>query len=433
MKIKSILVLCFAFLGLYTTLGQQRPLRLEQAIELALSNSEKSKIADTKVSTATYELKSTKSNRYPDLELSGQYLKLTKADADIKLDTGNEETSSNSPEIGHIMIGQATASVPLFNGFKINNLIKASKNKFQAALSNAKNEKQKIALQTVYDYVNLYKADISVELIEENLESAKQRVTDFTAMEQNGLLARNDLLKAQLQQSNIELNLEEAKKNQKISNYKLVTLLHLPLGTHVKIQDDDFSNTGILRVSDSVARGDLEALYFDKAAAENQIKVAQSSYYPHLALTGGYAALDIDNVMTVTNAMNFGLGMSYNLADIFKVGNKVKAAKSRVKELEYTLALVEDQIDIQIEDATQNYELSIKKYEVYQKAQDQATENYRIVKDKYDNGLVDTNDLLEADLDQLQAKINLAFSKADISLRYYELLGAKGLINTAIK
>src|SRR5690606_41492866 len=134
----------------------------------------------------------------------------------------------------------------------------------------------------------------------------------------------------------------------------------------------------------------------------------------HLALTGGYAALDIDNVMTVTNAMNFGLGMSYNLADIFKVGNKVKAAKSRVKELEYTLALVEDQIDIQIEDATQNYELSIKKYEVYQKAQDQATDNYRIVKDKYDNGLVDTNDLLEADPAQPQAKINLALPKASM-------------------
>ncbi len=33
-------------------------------------------------------------------------------------------------------------------------------------------------------------------------------------------------------------------------------------------------------------------------------------------------------------------------------------------------------------------------------------ENYRIVKNKYDNGLSDTNDLLEADLEQLQSKID---------------------------
>lgn len=431
MKIKSTLVTLITILGTYTMMGQQRPLRLEQAIELALSNSEKSMIADTKISTAGYELKSTKSNRYPDLELSGQYLKLAKAKTDLKIDMGDEESSSSSPDIGHVMIGQATTSVPLFSGFKINNLIKASKNKYQAALYNAKNEKQQIALQTVYDYVNLYKADISVGLIQENLERAKQRVSDFSAMEKNGLLARNDLLKAQLQQSNIELNLEQAKKNQKISNYKLVTLLHLPEGTHIEIQNSDFNNPGILTLSDSIQRGDLKALYYEKEAAKNQIKVAQSNYYPSIALQGGYTALEVDDVLTVTDAMNVGLGVSYNLADIFKTGNKVKAAKSKVKELEYTMALVEDQIDIQIEDAMQNYKLSIRTYEVYQKAQDQAVENYRIVKDKYDNGLVDTNDLLEADLDQLQVKINLAYSKADISQRYYELLNAKGLINTA--
>jgi len=434
MKIKSILVILFAALAIYPMLGQQRPLGIEQAIEMALNNSEKSKITDTRVSTAGYELKSTKSHRYPDLDLSGQYLHLTKANADIKLDRGDTEQqpAASSPDIGYLMIGQAKASVPIFNGFKTTNLIKASKNKFQAAVFNAKDEKQQIALTTVQEYVDLYKADISVELIEDNLVRAKQRVSDFSAMEQNGLLARNDLLKAQLQQSNIELNLEQAKKNQKIANYKLVTLLHLPTGTLIEIQNNDFNTPGLLELNDSIQRGDLKALYFEKEAAKNQIGVAKSSYYPSLAITGGYTALDVENVLTVTDAMNVGLGISYNLADIIKAGNKVKAAKSKVKELEYTMDLVKDQIDIQIEDAMQNYELSLKKYDVYQKAQAQAIENYRIVKDKYDNGLVDTNDLLEADLDQLQAKINLAYAKADISQRYYELLSAKGIINTAI-
>jgi hypothetical protein len=38
----------------------------------------------------------------------------------------------------------------------------------------------------------------------------------------------------------------------------------------------------------------------------------------------------------------------------------------------------------------------------------------RIIKEKYDNGLSDTNDLLEADVEQLGSKINKALAKANV-------------------
>jgi len=62
-----------------------------------------------------------------------------------------------------------------------------------------------------------------IVLTEDNLKSAHQRVVDFQALEDNGLLAHNDLLKAQLQESNIELSLETAKKNNSVLNFQLVT------------------------------------------------------------------------------------------------------------------------------------------------------------------------------------------------------------------
>jgi len=55
------------------------------------------------------------------------------------------------------------------------------------------------------------------------------------------------------------------------------------------------------------------------------------------------------------------------------------------------------------------------------------------VKDKYDNGLSDTNDLLEADVDDLNAKINVAYSKANIVLKYYQLLEANGQLTQSFK
>jgi outer membrane protein TolC len=45
---------------------------------------------------------------------------------------------------------------------------------------------------------------------------------------------------------------------------------------------------------------------------------------------------------------------------------------------------------------------------------EQASENYRIIKDKYDNGLSDTNDLLEADVEQLGSNINKTLARANV-------------------
>ena len=87
-----------------------------------------------------------------------------------------------------------------------------------------------------------------------------------------------------------------------------------------------------------------------------------------------------------------------------------------------------DSIKLEIFKAKEEYELATKQDQVYSEAVVQATENYRIVKDKYDNGLSNTNDLLDADVEQLGSKINQAYAKANVALKYYELLNASGQV-----
>jgi len=234
-----------------------------------------------------------------------------------------------------------------------------------------------------------------------------------------------------LQASKTQLSLDEAEKNVRLLNFELVTLLKLPAGTEIivspdNIDNDLFSKTVATEDEALKKRKDLEALHFDRNAADANVKVAKSGYFPSLALTGGYVALDLQNMVTVTNAMNVGVGLSYNLSSIFKNGKEVKAAKNRAKELELQEAMLTDQIKTHITLARENYELSLKQDAVYADAVKQADENYRIVKDKYDNGLSDTNDLLEADVEDLSAKINQAYAKANVILKYYEWLEASG-------
>ncbi len=411
---------------------------LHDAVAMALEKSDEVVLADAKTTTKKYELQGVKNNRYPDLKISGQYMRLT--NADIKqgsvLNSSEENTTTTTAKkepakVDQLMLGQANLSLPLFSGFKLKNSIKASEKLYQAESASAVYTKEETALQVIEYYAQLYKTQKAVELFRENLKRSQQRVTDFKALETNGLIARNDLLKSQLQVSKIQLSLDDAEKDVRIINYRLITLLKLPAETFIEVSpaniDANLFNNAIKSESDALqSRKDLEAVQLLGQAAEANIKVAKAGYYPSFALSGGYIALDLNNVITVKNAMNVGVGLSYNLSSIFKNGDEVKAAKSKALEAQTQAAILTDRIKTEIVKAQEEYNLSIKQDKVYSESVDQASENYRIVKDKYDNGLADTNDLLEADVDQLGAQVNQANAKANVALKYYELLNASG-------
>jgi outer membrane protein len=432
MKIKLLLLL---FVSVLAANAQKIDLPLNEAVQMAVSKSNAVNLADTKVKTKGYELETVKNNRYPDVKVSGQYLKLT--NADVKLRSSGESNADpnaepeSSPKVNQLALGQANVTMPIFSGFKLKNSIKASESLYRAEKSTAEFTTSQTILQVVEYYGDLYKAQRAVELLRESLKSGNERVREFTDRIDNGLIARNDLLKVQLQVSKIQLSLDEAERNVRMLNYELITLLKLPVGTEIEVNPENidkdlFSKTVKTEAEALQSRKDLEALHFDREAANANIKVAKSGYYPSLSLTGGYVALDIQNVVNVTNAMNVGVGLSYNLSSIFKNGKEVKAAKNRAKEVEIQEAMLTDRIKTHITDARENYELSLKQDAVYADAVSQADENYRIIKDKYDNGLSDTNDLLEADVEDLSAKINRTYAKANVILKYYEWLEASG-------
>ena len=176
-------------------------------------------------------------------------------------------------------------------------------------------------------------------------------------------------------------------------------------------------------------RNDVKALRYRQKAADAQIRVAKGDYYPSVALTGGYIAADIPKLLTITNAFNVGVGVKYSLSSLWKTDSKVQQAKAREQQVVANEAILNDEILLSINKSYQDYLSGIKKIDVYNKALEQAAENYRISKNKYNNSLLTLTDLLDADVAQLQAKLNLTFAKADIELAYQTLLQKAGMLN----
>jgi outer membrane protein TolC len=438
-RLKIVLAILAIMIVRMVNAQTNRPITLNEAIDLSIKNSKQLKVNRAKVEQASAQLKQAIQRRLPDATVSGSYIRLSSPNINLKTKTSNSSGGSNSgggtPKVNQATYGILNASLPLYTGGRIRYGIESSRYLAQAEELDAENNKEEIIENTVEAYINLYKAGAAVQLYDSNLVQAQQRVKDFSNLEQNGLLARNDLLKAQLQESNVELSLLDARNNWELANVNMNLMLGLPENT-VLIPDSSIINQNfpVNALDDYVQsaikyRKDIEALNLRKQAADAGVKAVKGELYPSIALTGGYIAADIPKFLTIANAANIGLGVQYNIGSLWKNKAKVEEAEARSRELEATQELVNDNIRLQVNKAYLNWLSSQKKIDVYAKAIEQADENYRIVKNKYANGLATVTDLLDADVAQFQAHLNYSVAKADAVVMYNQLLKAAGTLS----
>ncbi|MCP9753100.1 TolC family protein [Ferruginibacter sp. HRS2-29] len=411
---------------------QTKKLTLQEAVSLSIQNSKNLKISHAKIDEAKAMVQQANDAKLPDFNVSGSYLRLSSAHVDLK--TGGSGSGS-SPSPNQAMYGMATLSLPIYAGGRIKYGIESAKYLQRAAELDASDDKEAVVFNTTKAYVNLYKAAQAVAVVKENLNTSKSRDSNFINLEKNGIMARNDLLKSQLQTSNIELTLLDAENNYKLATVNMNLILGLPENDGIEI-DSSFINS----VTDektfleyqSLAlqnRKDIQALGFRKKAAITGLKSAKAETYPTIGLTGGYIAADIPHLLTVYNAVNIGVGVKYNIASLWKKNTKLMQAKATEAQVNATEELLNDEVRFGVNQDYQNYLLSKKKIDVYQKAIEQATENFRITNNKYNNSLATITDLLEANTALLQAKLNIESAKADVVLAYQKLLQTTGTTN----
>lgn len=409
------------------------PLELNQAVEQSLQNSKQLKVSKAKIEQATAQLKQALDNKLPDAKVSGSYLWLPKPSIDLK--TGSDSAGGGSfAQPSQAVYGMATINMPLYAGLKIRYGIESAEFLKKAAETDAEFDKETIVSNAIQAYSNLYKSQVAVALVKENLAQSQQRDKDFSNLEKNGLLARNDLLKAQLQTSNIELALVNAENNLKLAMVSLNLMMGQPEQNVITADSASFQNQYTLASIDEYEqqafqnRKDMSALELRKKASEASVKAAKGEYYPSIGLTGGYVAAYIPNLLTATNIVNVGVGVQYNIGSLWKNKAKVAQAQANEKELTARQEMLTDEVRMDINRAYQNYLSTKKKIEVEEKSVINATENYRITKNKHDNNLVTTTELLDANVALLQSKINLQEARADIVVAYNTLLEKVGVL-----
>ncbi|KPE52978.1 TolC family protein [Chryseobacterium indologenes] len=412
---------------------EKKHLSLDEAVQLGIQNSKSLKIDAAKIEEATADLLEAKNRQLPELKVSGSYMYLpTKPTVDLKISTGSG--GAGGPEVHQVAYASANLSVPIYSGGRIKYGIQSAKYLVEASKLSTENDKTAIAYNVAQAYNNLFKANQSIKVLEENLTASQKRDETFLKMENNGIIARNDRLKANLQTSNIELQLLEAKNNYNIANINMDLLLGLPETTEIEV-DQNYIEEGndVKPVSFYINearenRKDLQALAQQRKAAELGTKAAKAENLPSIAFTGGYVAADIPKFLTVYNALNVGIGISYNLSNLWKENSSLKQSKAREMQLAATDELLNDNIKLDVNREYQNTDYSKKRISVFEKSAEQANENYRITRNKYDNGLATMTELLDADAAQIAANVGVINAKADAALAYRKLLQTTGTL-----
>ncbi|GAA4454657.1 TolC family protein [Rurimicrobium arvi] len=442
--IKTAGIIGFLMAGFVAQAQTSRQLSLSEAVKLGVANSKTLKQSAAKIASSEASLRQFKDKRLPSASISGSYLRVTQPTINMLYQSNSassgsgsgsgSESGSSFPKVDQAMYALGNVSYTLFDGFGNSASVKSAKYLLEATKLDAETDRQQVVQNITLAYSNLYKASRAVDLVKENLKQAQQRTGDFKHLEENGLIARNDLLKAQLQESNVQLSLLDAESDLHVTNLNMNLLLGLPEETVLQLDSNSFAtdmDAHSLTYWEDQARNnrsDYKSMDLRVKAAEAHLRSVKSEYYPSLSVTGGYAAINVPKFIQITDAWNAGLGLRYNIGSLWKTGAEVKSAKAQIMQLDATKGLLDDQIKVQLYRSYENYLVALKKLDVLAIAVEQANENYRILKNKYDNSLATATDLLDADVQQLQARLNATYAKADAVVAYNQLMQAAGVI-----
>lgn len=434
MNLRKTFAVFFVLWSFMAEAQTKKHLTLEEALSLAVANSKELKLSKTNLELAQAKVAEAKDMAWPEVKASATYLRINTPNVSFsnsQSESGGSNTGSSPlaalSNLHDLALAQVTVSQPIFAGFKIRNTRIMQQYLAEAAAYDATTAKNKIVMNTVRAIFQYYELLETRKLIDQNLKHAQQRVTEFQNLEAQGLLARNDRLKAELQVNNIELTRTEVSNNVMLAEYNLAILLGLPDKDAMELD-----TTGMFRTvpfdtwENYLQRGldnrpELKSDQLKVRAGETATRIAKASRYPGLALSGGYVNAYLPNVLTVTNALNGGIGLQYNFSGAFHSRHQVQEAKANQHRAEISSQITNDQIRMEIRNKFLNYQKSLEKIRVTQRAIAQAEENFNISKNKFNAGLMILSDYLDADVILLQTQINYATARAEGMIAYYEL------------
>ena len=284
---------------------------------------------------------------------------------------------------------------------------------------------QEIRFLLVGHYLNIYKLDNQIKVLQKNMELTDEVIANMKARMEQGTVLKNDITRYELQKEQLNLQLARVQDAQKIANHQLITILHLHKDTKI-VPDTSLLEQQIRTLTEDDWQNMAEAnnIFLKQAQAtielnKQKVKQERSKRLPHISIV---AADHLDGPITIEvpvldNNFNYwyiGVGIKYNLASLFKNNRTLKQARLNVRQAQERHQLVQEQVENAVQEGYVNFLTAFTDLRTQENIVKLADENYNVTENRYKNEMALLTDMLDASNMKLTADLGLVNARINI-------------------
>lgn len=425
---RLIVLLCLAALCSQCLYAQTRQMGIDEMFRLADEQSKSVQTYRTGADAADEALRAAKAQRLPDISvsLSASYL----GDGRIwDRDFGNG-MKVDMPHFGNNFTLEAQQVV--YSGGAISSGIRqAELAKTLAQLDMQKNV-QEIRFMLVGNYLDLYKLDNQMKVLEKNIGLTEQVIANMKARREQGTVLKNDITRYELQREQLKLQLSRVADMRKIANHQLATTLHLPEGTVIS-PDTTLLEQQITALTENDWQQAAKANNIDLKQAQasismNEQKVRQerAELLPHIAIVAeehldGPVTIEVPALDNNFNYWYIGIGIKYNLSSLFKNNRRMKQARLNVHRAREQHELAQEQVNNAVQAGYVNFLTAFTDLRTQENSVKLADENYAVTSHRYKNEMALLTDMLDASNTKLGADLDLVNARINVVYNFYKM------------
>lgn len=418
-KLKIGMTYCL-FIAMVLSMGEAvaqtpAPLSLEKCREMALSHNREIQMAESEAITSDYMVKSAKTKYLPRIDFAGGWVNpgdralkpfaidfnipgVTPPGLSLPLDF-----ISVAPK--EVFTGGFVLKQPIFMGMKI-----VEANKMARSASELAHEKVKLTEAEVLTTVDeAYWRVISVEekvSLAKSYKSLLERLAqDLQNLYAEGMTTKNEVLKVQVKQNEVELSLMQAENGLVLSKMLLGQIIgvdaeQITLDKSVISEEELSSRLVALTDPYAVERAEVAMLRKKLAITQSAKKMVQSQFLPNVFLAAGYNWTSPNLYKGTQNNLGgdwmIGVGVQIPILTWGDRLHQVHMVEQQVTKAQLELQEAQEKIGLQIQQNRFKHTEALKKMELTKLSKEQAEENLRITRDNLLEGMNSIRDILEA-------------------------------------
>ncbi|MGD9232929.1 MAG: TolC family protein [Desulfobacterales bacterium] len=419
------------------------PLSIAEAIQIAVEQNPEIKAARFHMDAVKSNSIKAQSGFFPQVNFSQSFNRTTnpmwafgtKLNQSVITQADFDPQRLNDPDAINNFASTFALSWSIYEGGRTKLGWEQAKQNLSIASLTLERTRQNVIAQTAAAYVGLVLAQKNIMVIKQALDTATANLKMIQSRYDSGFVVKSDLLRAKVRIADLEQQYLLAKSRFKIGEAMLNASMGsgdanplnpvtpLTIGSEINETIDNWINIALSK------RPEMENLRLEEEIAKKEVKKSRAGHYPDVNLIGNY---EINSEDFSDSADNYTLGavVRVNIFSGNRISEETKTAKSMLSRVQEMQKSMELGIKVQTREAFLKAQSARERIQVVKISVDQAEESLRIVKNRYNNGLLTIVGLLDAEVARQQAHTNYFKALHDYKVARIALALASGTINT---